>query len=282
MANEGKIVLITGATDGVGKQTALQLAKKGYCIVIMARSRERAEKTKTEIIQATGNKQIDYILADLASLRQVRKAADEFNAKYPRLDILINNAGLVMADKQITKDGFEQSFEVNHLAPFLLTHLLLDKIRLSAQGRIINLSSEGHKMAKFDRDNFNAEKGYGSVAQYCFTKLCNLYFTYSLAERLKGTNITVNAVHPGVVKSSFGSEMDKGWIKPLFAIGRLFMISVEKGAATSVYAASAPELSNVTGRYFKNSKEARSTPLSHDKKNQEILWEYSLDKCGLK
>ena len=282
MANETKTVLITGATDGVGKQTAIQLAKKGYHIVMMVRSKERAEQTIAEITAATGNKQLEYILVDLTSLAQVRKAAAEFLAKYPTLDILINNAGLIVPDKQITKDGFEQSFEVNHLSHFLLTHLLLDRLKASAQGRIVNLSSEGHRMAKFDAENFNAEKSYSSLGQYCFTKLCNIYFTNELAERLKGTNVTVNAVHPGVVRTSFAGTMDKGWLKPLFAISRLFMISPEQGAATSVYAATDPSLSKVTARYFKNSKDNKPSALSQDKTNQKLLWDYSVDKCGLK
>ena len=282
MANETKTVLITGATDGVGKQTAILLAKKGCHIVMMVRSQTRAEETIAEIIALTGNKKIEYILVDLTSFAQVRKAAAEFLAKYPTLDILINNAGLIMPDKEITKDGFEQSFEVNHLSHFLLTHLLLVRLKASPQGRIINLSSEGHRMAKFDPQNFNAEKSYSSIGQYCFTKLCNVYFTNELAERLKGTHVTVNAVHPGVVRSSFGGAMDKGLLKPLFAISRLFMITPEQGAATSVYAATDLSLSRVTGRYFKNSKDKASSPLSLDRANQKLLWDYSMDKCGLK
>ena len=282
MANEAKTVLITGATDGVGKQTAIQLAAKGYQIVMMVRSKVRAEQTISEITQATGNTNISYILVDLTSLAQVRSAAQEYLDKYPKLDILINNAGLIMTDRVITADGFEQSFEVNHLSHFLLTHLLLDRLKESAQGRIVNLSSEGHRIAKFDADNMNAEKTYASMGQYCFTKLCNIYFSNALAEKLKGSNVTVNAVHPGVVRSSFAGDMDKGWLKPIFAFMRLFMISVEKGAATSVYAASAPELSKVTGRYFKNSKDNKPSALSQNKENQQLLWDYSMDKCGLK
>lgn len=282
MANEEKTVLITGATDGVGKQTALKLAKEGYHIVMMVRSKARAEQTIAEIKQESGNKKIEYILVDLTSQAQVRKAATEFLAAYPRLDILINNAGLIMPDRQITADGFEQSFEVNHLSHFLLTHMLLDRIKQSSEGRIVNLSSEGHRMAKFDPDNFNAEKDYSSIGQYCFTKLCNVYFTNELADRLKGTNVTVNAVHPGVVRTSFGGAMDKGILKPLFAISRLFMISPAQGAATSVYVATAPGLSKVTGRYFKDSKEKRSSALSLNVANQKLLWDYSMDKCGLK
>jgi NAD(P)-dependent dehydrogenase (short-subunit alcohol dehydrogenase family) len=280
MAQEQKLVLITGATEGVGKQTAIQLAAKGFNIVMMVRNKVRAGLAKAEILAAAPNAQVDYIIVDLTSFKQVRAAAKQFNDKYPKLDVLINNAGLIYPDKKITEDGFELCFQTNHLSHFLLTSLVLDKLRLSKQGRIINLSSEGHKMGKFDPDNFNAEKGYSSIAQYCFTKLCNLYFTYSLAEKLKGTGLTVNAVHPGVVRSGFGSDLDKGWLKPIFAISRLFMISNEQGAATSVFLASDPSVAKVTGKYFKNSKETATKGNTHNTTNQQILWDYSVEKTG--
>ena len=280
MAQEQKLVLITGATEGVGKQTAIQLAAKGFNIVMMVRNKAKAELAKSEILAAAPNVQVDYILVDLTSFKQVRAAAKQFNDKYPKLDVLINNAGLMYPDKKITEDGFELCFQTNHLSHFILTDLLLDKLKQSKQGRIINLSSEGHRMGKFDPDNFNAEKGYASVGQYCFTKLCNLYFTYSLADKLKGTNITVNAVHPGVVASGFGSDHDKGWLKPIFAISRLFMINNEQGAHTSVFLASDPSVAKVTGKYFKNSKVTASKGLSYNTGNQKILWDYSVAKTG--
>ena len=280
MADEKKLVLITGATEGVGKQTAIQLAAKGFSIVMMVRNKTKAERTKAEILKSTPGAMVDYIIVDLTSFKQIRAGAKQFNDKYPKLDVLINNAGLMYPDKKITGDGFELCFQTNHLSHFLLTDLVLDKLKLSKQGRIINLSSEGHKMGKFDPDNFNAEKGYSSIAQYCFTKLCNLYFTYSLAEKLKGTGITVNAVHPGVVRSGFGSDLDKGWLKPIFAISRLFMISNEQGAATSVFLASDPSVAKVTGKYFKNSKETATKGNTHNTTNQQILWDYSVEKTG--
>ena len=280
MADEKKLVLITGATEGVGKQTAIQLAAKGFSIVMMVRNKTKAERTKAEILKSTPGAMVDYIIVDLTSFKQIRTGAKQFNDKYPKLDVLINNAGLMYPDKKITGDGFELCFQTNHLSHFLLTDLVLDKLKLSKQGRIINLSSEGHKMGKFDPDNFNAEKGYSSIAQYCFTKLCNLYFTYSLADKLKGTNITVNAVHPGVVRSGFGGDSNKGWLKPIFAVARMFMISNEKGAATSVFLASDPSISNVTGKYFKNCKATATKGNTHDTGNQKILWNYSVEKTG--
>ena len=276
-----KFVLITGATEGVGKETAIQLAQKGFTIIMLVRNKAKAEQTKADITTRTSGAKVDYFIADLTSFKQVNAAAKLINEKYNRIDVLINNAGLMYPERKITEDGFELCFEVNHLSHFLLTHLLLDKLKASEQGRIINLSSEGHRMAKFDPGNFNAEKGYGSVGQYAFTKLCNLYFTYSLAEKLKGTNITVNAVHPGVVRSGFGSDHDKGWLRPIFAISRFFMISNEQGAATSVYLASDPLLGKITGKYFKKSKETASSKLSHNEQNQQVLWNYSAAKCGV-
>ena len=281
MGQEEKLVLITGATEGVGKQTAIQLAAKGFSIVMMVRNKAKAEQTKKDIIALTPSAKVDYILVDLTSFKQVRDAAKKFNEKYDKLDVLINNAGLMYPERKITEDGFELCFQTNHLSHFLLTHLVLDKLKQSKQGRIINLSSEGHKMGKFDPDNFNAEKGYASVGQYCFTKLCNLYFTHSLAEKLKDTNITVNAVHPGVVASGFGSDHDKGLLKPIFSIARLFMVSNEKGAATSVFLASDPGVSKTTGKYFKNCKETRTGGITHSAQNQKILWDYSQEKVGL-
>lgn len=281
MDQEQKTVLITGATDGVGKQTAIQLAAKGYSIVMMVRNKTKAEQTKAEILQKTPGAMVDYILADLTSFKQVRAAAQQFNDKYPKLDVLINNAGLMYPDKKITEDGFELCFQTNHLSHFLLTHLVLDKLKQSGQGRIINLSSEGHRMGKFDPENLNAEKNYSSIGQYCFTKLCNVYFTYSLADKLKGTKITVNAVHPGVVRSSFGADNDKGLLRPLFAIARLFMINNQQGAATSVFLASDPSVTSVTGKYFKNCKDTGTTRLAHNTANQKILWEYSAEKTGV-
>jgi retinol dehydrogenase-12 len=280
MAQDKKLVLITGATEGVGKQTAIQLAAKGFDIVMMVRNKTKAEQTKAEILKNTPGAQVDYILVDLTSFKQVRAAAKKFNDKYPKLDVLINNAGLMYPEKEITEDGFELCFQTNHLSHFLLTSLVIDKLKLSKQGRIINLSSEGHKMGKFDPDNFNAEKGYKSIGQYCFTKLCNVYFTYSLADKLKGTNITVNAVHPGVVRSGFGSDHDKGLLRPLFSIARLFMVSNEQGAATSVFLASDPSVAKVTGKYFKNSRDTATKGITHNTGNQKILWDYSVEKTG--
>jgi retinol dehydrogenase-12 len=281
METNDKVVLITGSTEGVGKATATQLAQKGFTIVMMVRNKTKAEQTRKEIIEKTGNTKVDYLIVDLTSLKQVRAAAKKFNDKYDRLDVLINNAGLMYPDKTITEDGFELMFEVNHLSPFLLTHLVLDKLKKSKQGRIINLSSEGHRMAKFDPANFNAEKKFGGVGQYCFTKLCNVYFTNELAEKLKGTNVTVNAVHPGVVRSGFGSDYKSAWVRPFFDIARLFMITNEQGAATSVFLASDAGVAKTTGQYFKSRKETRTAPLAHNEANQKLLWDYSVEKCGL-
>jgi retinol dehydrogenase-12 len=281
MQLEDKLVLITGATEGVGKQTAIQLAEKGYSIVMMVRNKTKAEQTRAEILSKVSNAKVDYIIVDLTSFKQVQAAAQKFNDKYDKLDVLINNAGLMYPDKTITEDGFELMFQVNHLSHFLLTHLVLDKLKQSKQGRIVNLSSEGHRNAKFDAANFNGEKSYGGIANYCFTKLCNVYFTYSLAEKLKGTRITVNALHPGVVKSGFGSDYSKSWQKPLLRFMQLFMISEVKGAYTSVYVASDPSLINTTGKYFKDRKEAKTTSLAHNMENAKILWDYSVEKCGV-
>jgi len=281
MGKERKLVLITGATEGVGKQTAIQLAEKGFDIVMMVRNKTKAEQTKKEILAKAPGTMVDYIIVDLTSFKQVRAAAKQFNDKYTKLDVLINNAGLMYPDKKITEDGFELTFQTNHLSHFLLTHLVLDKLKQAPKARIIVLSSEGHKLGKFDPANFNAEKNYATMGQYCFTKLANLYFTYSLADKLKGTGITVNAVHPGVVKSGFGSDNNKGWQKPFWTFFRMFMISNEQGAATSVFLASDPSVAKVTGKYFKNKKDTATKGITHDTRNQKVLWDYSVEKTGV-
>jgi retinol dehydrogenase-12 len=281
MEKQEKIVLITGATEGVGKATATQLAAKGFKIVMMVRNKAKAEQTRKEILEKVPGASVEYIIADLTSFKQVRTAAKKFNDKYDRLDVLINNAGLMYPEKTITEDGFELMFEVNHLSHFLLTHLVLDKLKASKQGRIINLSSDGHRMAKFDPANFNAEKRFGGISNYCFTKLCNVYFTYSMAEKLKGTNITVNALHPGVVRSGFGSDYTNVLLRPLFNIARMFMITNEQGAATSVFLASDAGVAKTTGEYFEKSRVRKTTALAHNTANAKLLWDYSMDKCGL-
>ena len=207
-----KTVLITGANSGIGKATAIELAAKGYQIVFIARNPEKAEAVKNEIISSSGNSNVDFIIGDLLSLPEVRKCAEIFKEKYQKLDVLINNAGVCLPERKITGDGFEHMFQINHLSHFLLTNLLLDLLKKRDEPRIINVSSGGYKAGKFDPENLQSEKKFGSFSTYCDTKLLNILFTFELAEKLKGTGITVNALHPGVVRTNFAGEL-KGYFR---------------------------------------------------------------------
>ena len=268
----GKVCLITGANRGIGKATALALARMGATVVMAARDPDLGAAARSEVIETTGNENVYLLIADLASMAQVRQLAADFQERYSRLHVLINNAGLTKHDKVLTEDGFETTFAVNHLAPFLLTNLLLDMLKASAPARIINVSSMMHKWGWINFDNLQGEQGYNIYLAYNHSKLANLLFTYELARRLDGFAVTVNAVHPGMVATDFAREYTgfigfmakKGW--------RLFMKSPERGAVTPVYLASSPEVEGVTGKYFVNGKMRKSSRASHNERLAAQLW----------
>ena len=195
------ICLITGATDGIGKVTATALARKGYAVVLAGRNEAKAATVTTEIGTSTGNRDIDYLIADLSSLAQLHRLAETFMVRYPRLDVLINNAGIIMPQRVLTEDGYETTFQVNYLAQFYLTQLLLNELEKSPQGRVINLSSSVYRAGKFDPDNLQSERQFSTIGAYAASKLCVLLFTIELAQRLKPTRVTANAVHPGIVRT---------------------------------------------------------------------------------
>lgn len=278
-----QIVLVTGATSGIGKVTATELAKMGAHVVILARSAEKARATQHEIQAAAGHQRVDVLLADLADLASVRRAAAEFNARYPRLDVLVNNAGLLFGtERQVSVDGNELGVATNHLGPFLLTALLLEKLQASPAARVVNLSSMAHKYAKPDLADFQSERGYGAMRVYGNTKLYNIMFTQELARRLRGhgiANVTTNALHPGLVASNFGASTG-GLLSQLTLLMRPFMISVEKGAETSIFLATAPEVATVSGGYFAKKK---AQPVKHPFNTLEHarqLWQRSEELTG--
>jgi NAD(P)-dependent dehydrogenase (short-subunit alcohol dehydrogenase family) len=280
---QNQIVLITGATSGIGQATATELAKMGAHVVLLARSAEKAAATQQAIKAAAGHDQVDILLADLTDLSQVRRAAAEFNARYPRLDVLVNNAGLIFgAERQLSVDSNELGLATNYLGPFLLTALLFDKLKASPAARIVNLSSMGHVFAKPDLADIQSARSYNAMRVYSNTKLYNIMFTQELARRLRAhgiSNVTTNAVHPGVVASSFGASAG-GWLAALTQLGRPFMISVEKGAETSVFLASAPEVAAISGGYF---AKKRAEPVKHNfntLENARRLWEISEKLTG--
>ncbi|MHA1167575.1 MAG: SDR family oxidoreductase [Candidatus Hodarchaeales archaeon] len=270
---KGKVCLITGANSGIGKATVRGLAELDATIIALCRNRERAEKVLAEIVEKTGNDKIDLVIADLSSQTEIRNIVPEITANYDKLDVLINNAAVYHQKRKLSADGYEMTFAVNHLAPFLLTNLLLDILKRSAPSRIINVSSSWHRGFTIWFDNLQGEKIYKGSSSYRQSKLANILFTYELSRRLKGTGVTVNCLHPGVVRTNINRSMPvlgKVWrYMPLLA-------SAKKGAETSIYLASSPEVEGVTGKYYHGKKIAESSPESHDIDLQRKLWDVSL------
>lgn len=278
---EPKIALVTGATEGVGKATALGLARLGYRVILHGRNPEKTRAVQAELISTSGNSSVDVVLADFASLDAVRQLARTVSETYPYLDVLINNAAGMFAERQTSQDGLEMNLAVNHLAPFLLTHELLDCLKAAPAARVVNLSSVDYKLAKPDFDDLQAGLGYSMMPAYHNSKLFTIYFTLELAERLRGTPVTVNAVHPGGVRTQLARDF-RGPLKWLFAVMMpLFFISPEKGAETTVFVAIAPSLNGVTGRYFTKKKEEALQPIALDAANRRRLWAESEKLVGL-
>ena len=271
------IVMITGANSGIGKETAIALARKRAHIIMLCRNQGKAEKAMVEIKERANTESIDLIIADLSDQKSILSAVEEFKAKYDHLDVLINNAGSILRARQETGAGYEMTFAVNHLGHFLLTISLLDVIIKSAPSRIINVSSEAHRFGSLDFENINFENKYSSFRAYSNSKLANVLFTYELARRLEGTGVTVNALHPGVINSNFGKGQFNKFLTPFVAFSTLFLINPEKGAKTSVFLASSDEVKDVTGKYFKKQKVVKSSKASYNKDDQKELWELSLE-----
>ncbi len=275
---KGRTCLVTGATRGIGRETALGLARMGATLVLTARDRERGRRVEEEIAEKTGNGNVTILYADLSSQRAVRALAEEVRKRVPVLHVLINNAGGVNYRRQVTEDGQELTFATNHLAPFLLTNLLLDLLKRGAPARVITVTSMIHARGRIDFDNLRYEKGYRAFGAYGDSKLANVLFTYELARRLDGSGVTANCLHPGVVASNFGR--DGGFFGNLVRIAQPFMLSPEKGARTSIYLASSPEVEGATGKYFIRCREARSSRASRDKNLAGRLWEVSESLTG--
>jgi len=272
----GRTVLVTGGTTGIGRATALGLATMGARLAITGRDRGRAEAAAREI-RAAGGGQVDVFVADLSSQSQVRRLADEVLQRLPRIEVLVNNAGGCWKTRRVTADGLERTFALNHLAPFLLTDLLLDRLRHSAPARVVTVASNAQAMGRIDFDDLQGERSYSGARAYNQSKLANVLFTYELARRLAGTGVTANALHPGVVSTSFGAE-DPGRVQRLFVpFMRPFMKTPAEGAARSIHVASAPELEQVTGCYFANSSAKRSSERSYDEATAARLWQVSTD-----
>jgi retinol dehydrogenase 14 len=276
----GKTVLITGATGGIGKATAAGLARLGARVGITGRDLTRLEATAVEIRGATGNPNVDPLLADMSSQAAVRRLAAQVLDRYPRLDVLINNVGGFWATRHVTADGLEHTFAVNHLAGFLLTNLLLDR-KASAPARVVTVSSGAQSMGRIDFEDLQGERSYSGQKAYNQSKLADVMFTYELARRLEGTGVTATALHPGVVSTGFGAEDPSRIFKVVVLLVRPFMKTPQQGAATSIYLASSPEVAGVSGRYFANKKSRRSNKSSYDIGMTARLWQVSADLVGL-
>jgi retinol dehydrogenase 12 len=269
------ICLITGATDGVGKATAAELARKGFAVVLAGRNPAKAAAVAKQIVDTTGNRDVDYLIADLGSFAQLYRLAEEFTLRYRRLDVLINNAGVLMTQREMTEDGYETMFQVNYLSQFYLTQLLLDELQNSPQGRIINLCSSVYRMGQFDPHNLPGEHRFSTFGAYTASKLLVLLFTIELANRLSATHVTANAVHPGVVRTQMMLGTP-GIFRAISYAALPFSLSPAKGATSSVFLASAPELAKVSGQYFSRTKTRKAKTAFNTQENRNLLWSLSM------
>ena len=276
-----KTVLITGGTSGIGKAAAVALAAMDANVVIVGRNPERGEAAVQEIRARSHNKSVELLLADLSVQSEVRRLAEEFLERHDRLDVLANNAGLVQSKRTETPDGLETTLAINHLAPFLLTNLLLETLEQSAPSRVITVSSEAQRWGNMDFEDLQSRRKYRGFPVYGMTKLANIMFTYELAERLNGTGVTATCLHPGSVGTNFGQN-NKGPMALFFRTFKPFMRSSEKGADTLVWLASSPEIDGVSGKYFFDRKEIEAQKVVYDPAARRRLWEISEDLTGLK
>ena len=274
---KGKTCLVTGATSGIGAAAALELARLGATVIVNGRSADKCAARVDAIRRQTGAR-VEVAVADLSSLDQVRRMANDVASRFTSLDVLVNNAGTYLFERTLTGDGLETTFEVNYLSHFLLTNLLLERLKASPAGRVVNVSSTAHADGRIDFDNLQGERHYERLDAYARSKLALLMFTYELARRLSGTRVTANALHPGVVATDLGSDNGfvRGWVRVKLRnlMGRS-MISPAEGARSVVRLASSPDLAGVTGRYFDQGREVRSSPASYDEAVARRLWDVS-------
>ncbi len=272
----GRVCLVTGGSSGIGLATAIGLARLGATVVIVGREQARTEAAVQEVRRVSGNSQVDFLVADLASQAAVRDLAAAFQARYPALHVLVNNAGAAYTRRVVTTDKVELTFAVNYLAPFLLTDLLLDTLKRSAPSRIVNVSSEAQRGSRINFADSQAVGSYGTLRSYGQAKLALVVFTYELARRLEGSGVTANVLHPGVVASGFGTN-NGPVVRLLARLVKPFLLTTAQGAETTLYVASAPELEGVSGQYFIKSAPARSNAASYDRETARRLWQLSLD-----
>jgi len=283
----GKRVLITGATNGIGKVSALALAKMGAEVIIVGRNPQKTERVLNELKIESGSQKLDMLIANLSSIAQIRKLATEFLSKYDSLDVLLNNAGGFFNSYQQSADGLEMTFALNHINYFLLTNLLLDTIKQTAQdkgeARIVNVASGSHLQVRsgLTWDNFDDESSFSVIYSYGESKLANVLFTYDLARRLDGTGVTVNTLHPGFTNTGIGSNTTGILASIVKTVQRIVARSPEKGAETMIYLSSSPDVKGITGKYWYNKKAIKSSDTSHDIEQQKRLWDVSTEITGI-
>jgi len=281
MQLQGKQIAVTGATDGIGRIAARELAKAGAEVIIVARNPSKGDRVASEINRAAGHGRVSFVQADLSSQRSVRAAAATLCDKLAKIDVLLNNAGAMFVKRELSDDGVERTLALNHLGYFLLTSLLVDKIKAAGAGRIVNVASRAHEGATLDLDDLQNAKRYSGWRVYQQSKLANIYFTYELAGRLKGSGVTATCLHPGFVATRFGDN-NAGFARTLIGLGKsMLAISEEEGARTSIYLAGSPEVEGVTGEYFEKCRPIRSSAVSYDQATARALWTASEKLVGL-
>lgn len=273
----GKLCVVTGASAGIGKETALGLAKLGASVVLVCRDPERGETASREIKRISGSDAVELMICDLSSQTSIRQFASEFKSRHDRLDVLVNNAGVFLRQRSQTEDGIESTFAINHLGYFLVTNLLLDLLKSSAPSRIVNVASAAHRYGRLDLNSWVTARDYSSFGAYANSKLANVLFTYELARRLEGTGVTANCLHPGAVATSLFRRLPK----ILEVLIKLTTISPQRGARTSIYLASSAEVEGVSGKYFVRRRPQRSSSASYDEQAARRLWDLSEQLAGL-
>ncbi len=271
----GKICLVTGSTSGMGKVTARELANRGATVVLVGRNREKGEATQAEIRRETGNENVDLLIADLSLLQDVRRLAAEFQQKYRYVHVLVNNAGAIYSSREVTSEGLEATFVVNYLAPLLLAELLVETLKASAPARVVNVSSEVHRIGTIAFDNLQGEKRYATMSNYGQAKLAVILSTYELARCLEGTGVTVNVMSPGQMSSDNFNAGATGLLALVTKLTKPFVMTVEKGAQTEIYLATSFQVESVTGKCFANSQEKKSSKRSYDQALGQRLWQVS-------
>ena len=279
---QGKVCVITGATAGIGQVAAIELARRGAHVVIVGRSAEKCAATQAQIRSGSASATVETLVADLSSLDETKRLAGQVRERYPRIDVLLNNAGAMFLKRAESADGIEKTFALNHLSYFVLTNLLLPVLNQSTPARIVNVASDAHKGVSINFDDIQFKQKYSGWKAYQQSKLANILFTYELARRIDGTGVTANTLHPGFVRTNFLEALNDaraGWL--LKKIGGLISLSPEKGARTSIYLASSPEVAGVSGRYYVKEKPVVSSPQSRDQSTAERLWKLSVEMTGV-